>query len=784
MAAHSLSQFQPRESEPDFYVGVFGSFGVGKTSIINQFVHDVFQEQHDPTIEGNDKYFFFFFLPPPLHPLSPSLFCQSTPFFQSTDSYRKIFTLEDQNLLLDILDTSGQEEFASLQDSWIRTRDAFLFVIAYGPEYFFKSWNFTLHYIDKLLKSTNGNLASLPIVITATRIDEFPPNQYVLCDICYCLSKKKKKQKNLAPLAKKKKKKKKIYGQKKNFLPEKKGEAQSQKYKLNNNNNNNNDNNNNKKKKAYLFYVEKYHFGYAEVTAVNRLTVKDCFAQLIKRQNEISLGMGGITDTKRNASAQPSRGSAVDVWTELRGYFEKRLFAKEMEVEERLTLQPQVRLDQVSKEDVPLDKISLPVLALKEFRINKQFRWDILITSLMYGMILPLRLLWQLIAFCSFSYDKFILLFIQSLSFSLSLRILLNKKKKKKEPKDQSTNKQINFDRSYEELWIKYPRDLDYTRPEAISYDLLGLIVGRKEKYAPESDDDKAKQPAFVRNYRWFLNQSRGQLVERCILFVIASALYCLLLFHLYYASAVVYYNSEVSVTETAGPFCLYIVFWVLFSVWISYDVLIDPPLDPWHKLRHIQLYFGEYYEFKLSAAEFLRAYERAKLRSKPISSEPFFSLSTFFFFFFFCWVRIRAVCTTLFGRPLVKQFFFFFFFFKKKKGRTKLTIALVAILYALLPGITRVILGQSFIYSKYADVGISAIITNFILVQILLRTIEGQYVVNFNTYKTYMGDLTYLLTRRRNIRGQFGNLFLSLKRYSNALGWLEVRSFLAADGV
>ncbi|ETO01419.1 hypothetical protein RFI_36020, partial [Reticulomyxa filosa] len=121
------------------------------------------------------------------------------------------------NLLLDILDTSGQEEFASLQDSWIRTRDAFLFVIAYGPEYFFKSWNFTLHYIDKLLKSTNGNLASLPIVITATRIDEFPPNQYVLCDICYCLSKKKKKAKNLAPLAKKKKKKK-----KKKFLGKKK----------------------------------------------------------------------------------------------------------------------------------------------------------------------------------------------------------------------------------------------------------------------------------------------------------------------------------------------------------------------------------------------------------------------------------------------------------------------------------------------------------------------------------------------------------------------------------
>ncbi|ETO16461.1 hypothetical protein RFI_20877 [Reticulomyxa filosa] len=115
--------------------------------------------------------------------------------------------------------------------------------------------------------------------------------------------------------------------------------------------------------------------------------------------------------------------------------------------------------------------------------------------------------------------------------------------------------------------------------------------------------------------------------------------------------------------------------------------------------------------------------------------------------------------------------------------GEVTFVIALTSALYALLPGITRVILGYSFIYSNHVAICVSAIISNFCLVQILLRTIEAQYVLNFNTFKSYVGDLTFLLTRRRNIRAQFSNLFLSFKRYSNALGWLEMRTFLAVDG-
>ncbi|ETO27440.1 ras family small GTPase, partial [Reticulomyxa filosa] len=494
--SQSQSQSQPRDSEPDFYVGVFGSSAVGKTSIVSQFVHGVFQQAHDPTIEGE------------------------------RNSYRKIFAFDDKRLLLDILDTAGQEEFASLQDSWIRTRDAFLFVIAYGDVHFNKSWTCLEHYVSKLIKSTNGNIAALPIVVAATRIDEYPPEQY---------------------------------------------EAQ---------------------KKIVTQFIKNNNFGYVEISASNKEKVKECFMQLVTRQNEMTLAIASTDVKMNNNSGQTSKWlQTINLCGSTVKTCKQRLVGESLEMEQQIELQQRLRLNQVQEKDVPVDKVLLPVLSLKEFNIVRKFRWDILVRSLIYGLVLPLRLLWQLIAFCSFSPSMFRFYFFLSSLFP------------------------------YEQLWIKYPRDLDYTRPEAISYDLLGLVVGRKELVVSESTNDKEKQKASVKNYIWFLNQSREQLIERFFLFLIASGVFALIIYHLYYASKFVYYDDNVSVVETAGPFCLYIVFWVLFSVWISYDVVIDPPLASWHKLLAIELYFGEHFEYKVTAGEYLYAYERAKLRPKQFPS-------------------------------------------------------------------------------------------------------------------------------------------------------------------
>ena len=74
---------------------VFGSGGVGKSSIVLRFVTDTFSMEYLPTIE---------------------------------DCYRKTCLVDQKTAFLDILDTAGQEEYSALRDQWVREGRAFLLV--------------------------------------------------------------------------------------------------------------------------------------------------------------------------------------------------------------------------------------------------------------------------------------------------------------------------------------------------------------------------------------------------------------------------------------------------------------------------------------------------------------------------------------------------------------------------------------------------------------------------------------------------------------------------------
>ena len=76
-------------------VVLLGDGGVGKTAIAIQFCSNQFLESYDPTIE---------------------------------DSYRKQIYVKDQSVMLDILDTAGQEAFLALRDQWMREGDGFLMI--------------------------------------------------------------------------------------------------------------------------------------------------------------------------------------------------------------------------------------------------------------------------------------------------------------------------------------------------------------------------------------------------------------------------------------------------------------------------------------------------------------------------------------------------------------------------------------------------------------------------------------------------------------------------------
>jgi len=84
-------------TDSSYRIVVLGAGGVGKSALTLRLISDEFATEYDPTIE---------------------------------DSYRKQVTIDGKPALLDVLDTAGQEEYASLQDQWIREGDGYLIVYA------------------------------------------------------------------------------------------------------------------------------------------------------------------------------------------------------------------------------------------------------------------------------------------------------------------------------------------------------------------------------------------------------------------------------------------------------------------------------------------------------------------------------------------------------------------------------------------------------------------------------------------------------------------------------
>eukprot|EP01087_Luapelamoeba_hula_P018571 TRINITY_DN59_c0_g1_i1.p1 TRINITY_DN59_c0_g1~~TRINITY_DN59_c0_g1_i1.p1 ORF type:complete len:188 (+),score=36.32 TRINITY_DN59_c0_g1_i1:95-658(+) len=74
---------------------VLGSGGVGKSALTVQFVQGIFVEQYDPTIE---------------------------------DSYRKQVELDNKNVMLEILDTAGTEQFTAMRDLYMKNGQGFVLV--------------------------------------------------------------------------------------------------------------------------------------------------------------------------------------------------------------------------------------------------------------------------------------------------------------------------------------------------------------------------------------------------------------------------------------------------------------------------------------------------------------------------------------------------------------------------------------------------------------------------------------------------------------------------------
>jgi len=130
------------DSSEEVKLVVFGSGGVGKSALIVQLIQNVFVEQYDPTLE---------------------------------DSYRKDTKLDDKKLVLDILDTAGQEEFHTLRDQYIRQGEGYIIVYSITNR---PSFDEVEQFLDQIIQSTvdaeevSPTLASqIPIVVVGNKCD-------------------------------------------------------------------------------------------------------------------------------------------------------------------------------------------------------------------------------------------------------------------------------------------------------------------------------------------------------------------------------------------------------------------------------------------------------------------------------------------------------------------------------------------------------------------------------------------------------------------------------------
>lgn len=81
----------------EYKIVVVGGGGVGKSALTIQLIQSHFVDEYDPTIE---------------------------------DSYRKQCTVDNEQVVLDILDTAGQEEYLAMREQYMRTGEGFLLVYA------------------------------------------------------------------------------------------------------------------------------------------------------------------------------------------------------------------------------------------------------------------------------------------------------------------------------------------------------------------------------------------------------------------------------------------------------------------------------------------------------------------------------------------------------------------------------------------------------------------------------------------------------------------------------
>ena len=122
--------------DKQYKIVMLGSGAVGKSAITVQMVSGHFLSSYDPTIE---------------------------------DSYRTTININNQDIILNILDTAGQEEFYALRDQYMRSGDGYIIVFSITSITSFLEVNAIKEQLNIILDADNNTL--IPIILVGNKCD-------------------------------------------------------------------------------------------------------------------------------------------------------------------------------------------------------------------------------------------------------------------------------------------------------------------------------------------------------------------------------------------------------------------------------------------------------------------------------------------------------------------------------------------------------------------------------------------------------------------------------------
>jgi len=118
----------------EYKIVLLGSGGVGKSALTVQYVSEIFVDRYDPTIE---------------------------------DSYRKQVEFDNQQYMLEILDTAGTEQFTAMRDMYMRNGHGFILVYSIVSEDTFKE----LQGVRDRILSVKDTDEVPPMILVGNKVD-------------------------------------------------------------------------------------------------------------------------------------------------------------------------------------------------------------------------------------------------------------------------------------------------------------------------------------------------------------------------------------------------------------------------------------------------------------------------------------------------------------------------------------------------------------------------------------------------------------------------------------